>query len=78
MEEQFNAHVAVIPESDDAALQLTTDILGLKDSLEQMSAKLSQLKLQLAEVKKNRSDRFLDYFNKVSATMPDIYRDLTG
>jgi len=29
-------------------------------------------------VKKSRSDKFLDYFNKVSAEMPAVYRELTG
>ena len=78
MEEQFNAHVAVIPETDQAALQLTTDIQSLKDSLEKMNQQIGQLKLELSEVKKSRSDKFLDYFNKVSAEMPVVYRELTG
>ena len=78
MEEQFNAHVAVIPESDAAALQLTSDIQQLKDSLEKMNLKLNELKEQLASVKKNRAELFLNYFNQVSTEMPAIYRELTG
>ena len=78
MEEQFNAHVAVIPESDAAALQLTSDIQQLKDSLEKMNWKLNELKEQLASVKKNRAELFLNYFNQVSTEMPAIYRELTG
>jgi chromosome segregation ATPase len=78
MEEQFNAHVAVIPETDQAALQLTTDIQALKDTLERMNLQINQLKAELGDVKKNRSELFLDYFNKVSVEMPVIYRELTG
>ena len=78
MEEQFNAHVAVIPETDQAALQLTTDIQALKDTLERMNQQINQLKAELGDVKKNRSELFLDYFNKVSVEMPVIYRELTG
>ena len=43
-----------------------------------MNQQLSDLKTQLASVKKNRSELFLNYFNKVSTEMPAIYRDLTG
>lgn len=43
-----------------------------------MNATLNGYKTQLADVKKNRSELFLDYFNKVSTQMPGIYRDLTG
>jgi hypothetical protein len=41
MEEQFNSHVAVIPETDQAALQLTTDIQTLKDALEKMNLQIN-------------------------------------
>jgi len=43
-----------------------------------MNQKLNDLKSELANVKKNRSELFLDYFNKVSTEMPVIYRELTG
>lgn len=78
MEEQFNAHVAVIPETDQAALQLTTDIQALKETLERMNQQINQLKAELGDLKKSRSEIFLDYFNKVSIEMPLIYRELTG
>ena len=78
MEEQFNSHVAVIPETDQAALQLTTDIQTLKDALEKTNLQINQLKTELGQVKKGRSEQFLQYFNKVSVEMPAIYRELTG
>jgi len=50
----------------------------LKDNLERMSNSIGKLKNELVDVKKSRSDKFLDYFNKVSMEMPLIYRELTG
>ncbi len=38
MEEQFNQYVAVIPESDETAIQLTAEIQNLKESLEKESS----------------------------------------
>ena len=44
MEEQFNTHVTVIPESEDGAIKLTAEIQSLKENLEKMSQDVTSLK----------------------------------
>ena len=70
--------MAVIPESDETAIQLTTEIQRLKEALDKDSLSLTQLKVDHTDIKSKRADTFLKFFNQVATTMPKVYREMTG
>ena len=77
-EEKFNQHVAVIPESDEVAIQLTAEIQSLKESLDKESEKLTEVKTRFDQIKRERAAKFMSFYTEVANALPRIYKSMTG
>lgn len=76
-EEQFNQCVVIIPESDENAIRLTTQIQEMKNTLDSSCNSLKSTKDELKLVGDQRRDKFMAFFSKVEECLPTIYSDLT-
>jgi chromosome segregation ATPase len=77
MEEQFNQCVALIPETDEGVIRLTEEIQKLKERLDDTGKDYKAEKEQFDKVTAERRSMFLDFFDRVSQRLPQIYRELT-
>ena len=59
--------MAIIPETDERTMNLTTEITALKDQLDGVSKSFGDAKESLNKVRVDRRDKFLTFFDKISA-----------
>ena len=78
LEEQFNQCVALIPETGEGVVRLTAEIDQLKASLDQAGTEYKTEKESFDQVTSQRRRLFLDFFDRVSQRLPQIYRELTN
>ena len=77
-EEDYNRNVQVVVESDEQQMKLNQIITDLKNQLFKISTTLEEKKDLFRDVKQERKAKFLEYFDKVSSSVEDIYKKLSG
>lgn len=69
--------MAIIPETDESTMKLTREIMQLKEQLDGVSKSFGDAKDCLNKVRVQRKDKFLNFFDRISAQLPANYRELT-
>ena len=69
--------MVIIPETDENAIRLTTEIHTAKTTLEERCNSLKVIKDELKLVGDQRREKFMGFFMKVSERLPGVYRELT-
>jgi chromosome segregation ATPase len=76
-EDEYNANVQVVVESDEEQLKLNEVISSLRKEIEEISARLEKAQRDFREVRTSRKDKFLSFFDGVANKVGETYRKLT-